>query len=1129
MIDKTKILAGLRSPKARRYGLRFLIAAAVVGILGFFVLPPIVKSVLLDQLGSALHREVTVERIYINPYALTAQVDGLAIHEREGEERVAGFDSLYLNLQASSLFRGGPVFSEIRLAGPYLKVVRLPDHRYNFSDLIDEFMARPASNDPTPRFSLNNIQITGGQIEFDDRLLNEKHALGDIALSLPFASSLPSYVETFVEPAFSATIDGAPLALTGHSKPFADSRESDLSLNLDKLQLAQYFDYLPLKLPVKLESALLDSELKLVFRETRGEPSTLIASGRVALSDLALKEQGGAPLAALRRLEVDISALDLLKRSVQIERVALDAPVLHVRATRQGTLNWLELQPGAPAAVKETAPLAASPVFSWTLAEASIEGGVVHWLDESRGKAVRASVEDIKAKLKHFDSKGDKVGAFDLAWRVSAGDWLKVDALTIKGGQINLAKRELLLGDVTTRGIRAQALRGKDGVLDWIEPPALRILAPAAKVKGRAADDAPWTVALAKYHAEDVALRFEDKSVRPSTTHTVQNLSIDAENLSTVPGTAATISTRFALNKKGEVAASGKLTPFPLDAELELDLKAVELLPLQPYFTKQLNASLTRGQLTLKGALQLREGAGQGGYAGGFSGQAAINDFYAVDKINSADFLKWKSFYFGHIDARLNPNSLTIGDIALADFFARIVISPEGKLNLLQIVRSAEAAPTPVVPSPAPEAAETHTGKGQAVAPVAEKPAPLMPIRIDKVTLQGGSVNFSDHFVKPNYSANLRQIGGQLSGLSTAPGSVATLDLRGKYEDVAPLTIQGKLNPLSAKPYLDLDAEVKGIELTPFSPYSGKYAGYAIEKGKLSLFVKYKIENDQLRAENRVFLDQLTFGDPVESADATKLPVKLLLALLKNRQGEIDINLPISGSLNDPDFSIGGLIVKVIFNLFAKAVTSPFALLGSLFGGGEELSYLEFDEGRQTINAAGEQRLETLAKALNDRPSLKLEIDGHVDAERDREGLKRVLMETLVRTQKRNDMVRKGVESGSADDVVVDAKEYPALLARAYRAEKFPKPRNLIGLVKDLPVEEMEKLILSHITVSDDDLLALATRRAQVVRDWLVSRAGVPVERIFLLPSKLTVPEAKSSAADDKAKVKASRVDFSLE
>lgn len=1125
MTEKNKVLSRLHGPGLRRHGLRLLIAFAVLGVLGFLVLPPIVKALMLDRLSLALHRTVTVERVHINPYTLTVQVDGVAVREREGEETVAGFDSLYLNLQLSSLLRGGPVFSEIRLAGPSLKLVRLPDRRYNFSDLIDEFMARPASDDPTPRFSLNNIQISGGRIEFDDRALDEKHVLGDIALTLPFLSSLPNYVESFVEPAFSATVDGAPLVMKGKSKPFADSRESELLLALDKLQLAQYIDYLPVQIPVRLASGALDTDLKLAFREEKDQPSTLSVSGSVALTDLTLKEAGGAPLASLGKLAVTLGALDLIERRAAVERIALEAPVLHVRATPQGTINWLDLLPQPAAAAKSEAKDAAAPAFSWSLGEASVKGGSVHWLDESRGKSVRASVEGLDATLRHLDSTGEKAGVFDLAWRVSAGDWLKVDALAIKGAELNLAKRELSLGEVTTRGIHVQARRDKDGKLDWIEPPALRAQAPAGKAG--ASGGAPWKLVVAKYRAEDGNLSLEDRSLRPAVTHTIRKLTIDAANLSTAPGATAQVATRFAINKRGEVALAGKVRPFPLDADLTLDLKAVELLPLQPYFTEKLNIAVTRGQLALKGGLQLRATEGDAGkLAGGFKGQATIGDFYAVDKINSADFLKWKSFYFGHIDARLNPDSLSVGEVALSDFFARVIVSPEGKLNLLQIVRRDDAPEqAPPAPAGAPDT-PAASGGGKAVAAVPEQRAPAMPIRIGKVTLQGGSINFSDNFVKPNYSANLRQIGGSLTGLSSAAESVATLELRGSYDDVAPLTVNARLNPLSAKPYLDLEAEVKGMELTPFSPYSGKYAGYAIEKGKLSLFVKYKIEDRRLTAENRVFLDQLTFGEAVDSPSATKLPVTLAVALLKNRRGEIDINLPISGSLDDPEFSVGGLVIKVIVNLFVKAVTSPFALLGSLFGGGEELSYLEFDVGRHALAPAAVQRLDNLAKALLDRPALKLEIDGHVDVELDREGLKRVLMEDKVRRLKRDQLVKKGVEAGSADEIVLDAKEYPALLERVYRAEKFPKPRNLVGMVKTLPVDEMEKLILTNTVVDENELRALATRRAQTVRDWLVGRGGVPGERIFLLPARLEAGGAKAGAADGKAR--ASRVDFSL-
>ena len=392
-----------------------------------------------------------------------------------------------------------------------------------------------------------------------------------------------------------------------------------------------------------------------------------------------------------------------------------------------------------------------------------------------------------------------------------------------------------------------------------------------------------------------------------------------------------------------------------------------------------------------------------------------------------------------------------------------------------------------------------------------------MPIRIGKITLQGGTVNFSDFFVKPNYTVNVTKVAGRVSGLSSTADTVADLELRGSYANSAPVQVVGKLNPLAAKSFLDIKADVKGVDLVAFSPYSGKYAGYNIDKGKLSLNVAYKLENKQLTAENRLFIDQLTFGDKVESPDATKLPVNLAIALLKNNRGEIDLNLPISGSLDDPEFSIGGLVIKVIINLFVKAVTSPFALLGSMFGGGEELSNIEFGPGRATFDDAAGKRLEALAKALNERDSLKLEITGRADPEADKEGIKRVAIERAVKAEKLKDQMKKG-EATSVDAVEVDASEYPVYLQRAYKEAKFPKPRNLIGMQKDLPVEEMEKLMMTNLPASEDDVQQLALRRAENVQSWLIDQGKVPPERVFLVEPK----------AEADGKGKGSRVDFSL-
>jgi hypothetical protein len=237
----------------------------------------------------------------------------------------------------------------------------------------------------------------------------------------------------------------------------------------------------------------------------------------------------------------------------------------------------------------------------------------------------------------------------------------------------------------------------------------------------------------------------------------------------------------------------------------------------------------------------------------------------------------------------------------------------------------------------------------------------------------------------------------------------------------------------------------------------------------------------------------------------------------------IDINLPVGGSLDDPQFSVGGLIVKVIVNVITKAVTAPFSLISSMFGGGEELSNLEFDPGRAAINSKGEEKLKAMAKALADRPALKLDITGRTDPQADREGLKRAAIDRKVRALKLKDMVARG-ESAETDKITVTPQEYPALLKRVYKDEKFSKPRNVVGLQKDLPVEEMEKLMIDNATVEDNDLTALGNRRAQGVKDWLTANGGIPADRIFILAAKTGVDDAKKEGVPAGA----ARVDFSL-
>ena len=1091
-------VAAIKGPRARRIALWLVGIVVGFGVLGYFAAPPLIKWQLEMQLSAIFHRQVTVGTIDISPYALSARVADFAV-KADGDKEVAGFDELFVDLSGFSLFQFGLVVDEVRLQGPRLAVARLEDGRYDISDLLDEWL-KPSEPSPTPRFSINNIQIVGGKVVFDDQPVGKVHTVSDINLGLPFISSLPYQAKVVVEPSFSAVFDGSPLVLKGKSTEIFDGNlESELNLDLDHLDLAGFQPYLPSAVPVRLKSGSLDTELRIVFKELSDKVFSLTVVGSAHVSDFDMDAANGSPLLAWKRLDVDVESGDLINRHFIIKRVLLDGMDAFVAVNKAGEVNWVQLgeqiAKGADSG-EEKAPVSpATKPPEWSVEEIRLSNGKMHWQDESNVRPIQGEVLDLSVVVGRIESAmTNPIEVAEVTYRVDLGERLKVGRSTLKGIRVDLHGHRIDVAEASSHEVRGLLVRNKEGQLEWVSSPVLKT---ARKVREDLSDERPWFVTLTKLNFDDVALRIEDQSTSPAAIQTIDGFKLAAENLSTEPEKKGSVSLKTRINQKGSLQVDGSVQLIPLALALKVETEAIPLLPLQPYFSSFLNIALTRGQVSNSG--ELTAGMGKEGLSGAYKGSLTLGDLVAVDKQNNTDFLKWKSFYVGGIDFRLQPMAINIGEVALSDFYSKLVLSKEGRLNLQDIVRQPEGG-----------AAVEVTAKP-------EKTAPL-PIRIGKVTLQGGTVNFSDFFVKPNYTVNVTKVAGRVTGLSSTADAVADLELRGSYASSSPVQVAGKLNPLAEKPFVDIKAEVGGVDLVPFSPYSGKYAGYNIDKGKLSLNVAYKLENNQLAAENRLFIDQLTFGDKVESPDATGLPVNLAISLLKNNRGEIDLNLPISGSLDDPEFSVGGVIVQVIVNLFTKAVTSPFALLGSLVGGGEELSNVEFGPGRATIDDVASKRLEALAKALNERESLKLEITGRADPEVDKEGIKRVAIEDAAKAEKLKDMAKKGGEDVALDAVQLTAAEYPVYLQRAYKEAKFPKPRNFIGMQKELPVEEMEKLMLANQQVSDADVQQLALQRAQNTQNWLLNQGKVPAARVFLV-------EPKADAVD---KGKASRVDFSL-
>ncbi len=1188
----------------------FLAAWAVVG---FLVLPHFLRPVVERRIAERLHRPATLRRLLLNPFALSVTLEGLDVKDKGGAGPFLSVERLYANLEAASIFRGGPVIRALTLTKPSLTIVRNEDKTYSVQDLLDEASKpkpaqRPEKEEKPLRFSVNNIRVEGGSVDFDDRPEKTKHTVRDLKIGIPFLSNIPSKVEITTQPVFEAKVNGTLLSLHGTTKPFSETRETTVEIDLSDLDLPYYFAYAPPSIPWKLTSGRLDAKIRVVFTQPpRGNPA-LVLSGTAALRNFAAKN-GDRPLLAWDRFEAVVNSVDVFQRKVRISSLKAVAPEVWIRREAKGEhrIAAAFIAPATGGRTKAGAETPkspeAGPVLLVEVAEVGVAHGRIHYDDVAFARPFHALFEDLEVSGKGFSTAPGKAatleasaksdagetlkdagtvsmepfvleGTFEIAglplkryapfyeslvnfdvddgtldmgtkYRFSTGPdantvlsalsatlrsprlrrrdakepFFKAPSVTMTGTSVDLAKHDVALGDISSEGGLLAVVRGKDG-----NPDLADLMARPAPDAPPSPPSAPWNVALGRLALDGYTVRIEDHATGRPARYALTKTGLSLANFSTARDAKGTLSVRFGIDGRGTASAKGPVGIHPTYAELDAEVDGLDLVPLEPYVLSNFRLSLARATLSARGVLSLREGA-EGKASVGFAGRAAVRNLLALDESTKLDFFKWDSFSLQGMKAGYNPTFLQVARLALTGLACDIVIEADGTVNLRRVVGKA-APPEGEEEEPAEQAAVA--GAPPPAAAATASPAPeasqKVPIRIDTLTLEGGQIGLADHFIRPNYAGTLGDLHGSVTGLSTEEGTVAQLDVSGSLGNASPLRIAGRVNPLAATAFADVTASFRDIDLPPFTPYSGKYAGYTIARGTLTMELKYRLENRKLEAENRLLVDQFEFGEKVESKDATKLPVRLAVSLLRDKDGLIDLDLPIEGSLDDPKFRLGKVIWHVIGNLIGKAATAPFALLGKALGGGkgEEFSSVDFAAGHEALDDAARKKLDALAKALNDRPGLKLKATGRFSSEEDLEALRRLRLERKIKAQKLADLVERGEAPASVDAVVIDEKEYATYLKRAYRKEKFKKPSGFLGIAKDIPAPEMESLMLANLSLTTDDLRQLALARANAVKDYLSGPGKVEAARIFVVEpgTKPSTPEGKASAG---------RVDFTLE
>jgi hypothetical protein len=790
----------------------------------------------------------------------------------------------------------------------------------------------------------------------------------------------------------------------------------------------------------------------------------------------------------------------------------------------------------------------------------------VNYAFEMSATATNASVSNLTVSLK----------SFKLAQPGAEANLLELPELAVRGVRGDLLSREVEVGSVAVRGAELNVFRDSSAQFNVIQaatpnpnasaPAGIVLLMQSATnvIAQLLSSTNLGTATLRELSVADCAVNYRDDACLPPAHLRVDQVNVTARNISNRPDTNMTAEVSLRWNTNGAIAVGVDATLHPLTVDAVLDVQQLQLAPLDPYLRPHVNAYILGSKVGLDGRVHLQA------HPGGlpevtFAGNAGLDDLNVLGN-TSEDLLRWGSLQFNGIAANLQPPAVTVSNVTLKDLAARVVVETNGQINVLAVLPRADANAPVTVAKSEPEAsgavksggikgvfAQVKTVLGMDANAAAALDLPK--VEVGEVRVENSEIQFNDRSVTPQAHASLQKIDATVANLSTEAMQRAKIHVQTLVGGTGPVEVTAELNPLHAKEATHAKVSLKNVPLTPADPYAGKFLGYRLTKGKLNVDVEYTITDSAVKGKNVIMLDQLTLGSKVQSPDAISLPVKLGIALMKDTEGKINIDVPIEGSLDDPKFRLGKVIWGVVANVFVKAVTSPFSLLGGLVGGGagEDMQYQVFAPGSTELTPQAQEKLASLAKALAARPELQVVAVGNLDMEADGWVLKEGKVDQLLRQVRWNSLRASARENTKPSELVLPPEVRRSLVEQAYRDLIVTNPQLAFVAVPELVVQsrtnqtaiattrpefqkgasrlisdgwsstpatrsqaktnvtaaavapagkptqaQMENSLAAAQQLADADYIALAKARAERVRTHLVEQLQVAADRVLI-------------------------------
>ncbi|MAK87067.1 MAG: hypothetical protein CMK96_09030 [Pseudomonas sp.] len=672
---------------------------------------------------------------------------------------------------------------------------------------------------------------------------------------------------------------------------------------------------------------------------------------------------------------------------------------------------------------------------------------------------------------------------------------IRMERLELSETSLDLARQQISIGKLRSRNLETWAAREADGELDWqklfastsdktdADAPATDDTAKGANV--------PWQVLLRDAQLRDYRVHLVDRVPDDEVALELGPLDLNISEFDSLGTSPFSLELETGVGKQGAIQANGQLQMSPVSGKLAVTTRDIDLRIAQAYLSPLVHLEVRSGLLASELEVELKSTEP---LAFSVRGSVDATQLHTLDTINNRDFVKWQRLQLSGLDYQ-HPSGLTIERVDLSQPYARFIINPDLSTNINDLLVE-----------------RSEAGDDNAQAQDSSEP---LAIRIGGIAIADGSANFADFSLRPPFVTAIQSLNGDIGTLDNREQKAASVNVAGKVDQYAPVSIKGSLTPFDPLQSLDIATSFRQVELTTLTPYSGKFAGYRIRKGRLNLDLHYRIEQGRLNAENKVVLEQLQLGEKVDSPDAVDLPVRLAVALLKDSKGTISIELPVQGNLNDPQFSVMPIVWQTLRNLVVRAARAPFKFIAGLAGGSDaDLSHVGFEPASSELDSEARKRLDTLASALKQRPALRLEVEGMSAAAVDgallaEQRLQQEFRETQYRIlQRRGDKV-----PADASQIQVEAEDEAALLEGIYRSRlKQQPPAEWRELDDEERAAQMRKAVLDSWRDSAALLRRLSRERAAAIKGYLVD-AGLDSERVYLLDTGTTEQRSDGKVA----------------